>query len=131
MQSLPSAPEMRRIYALAADLNVPVLTHFQDIPSYPGSGTFDTGFGNFEAILKAYPKTKFIGHANDFWANISADYAGVNAYPSGKVKPGGVTDKWLTDYENFLVISPRCLASEGCRAMQSSRSDSSIAIRAS
>jgi len=29
-------PEMRRIYELAADMQVPVLIHFQDYPSQPG-----------------------------------------------------------------------------------------------
>ena len=42
----------------------------------------------FEAMLKAYPKTRFIGHADAFWANISADYANEAAYPAGKIKPG-------------------------------------------
>ena len=54
-------------------------------------GVFSTGFKNFEAMLKAYPKTRFIGHADAFWANVSADYANDVAYPSGPVKRGGVS----------------------------------------
>src|SRR4051794_31750596 len=88
-------PELRRMYALAADLGVPVLIHFQEVPHTPTEGTFATGFKQFEAVLKAYPKTQFIGHADAFWANVSADYANDTAYPSGKIKPGGVTDKLL------------------------------------
>ena len=65
-------PEFRRVYALAAELNVPILIHFQEVPHTPTEGVFATGFKNFEAILKAYPKTRFIGHADAFWANISA-----------------------------------------------------------
>lgn len=94
-------PELRRMYALAADLNVPILVHFQEVPHTPTEGVFSTGFKNFEAMLKAYPKTKFIGHADAFWANVSADYANDVAYPSGPVKPGGVTDKLLSDYPNL------------------------------
>ncbi len=96
-----AGPELRRMYALAAELNVPILIHFQEVPHTPTEGVFSTGFKNFEAMLKAYPKTRFIGHADAFWANISADYANQVAYPSGKVKPGGVTDKLLSDYENL------------------------------
>jgi predicted TIM-barrel fold metal-dependent hydrolase len=96
-----SGPELRRMYALAAELQVPILVHFQEVPHTPTEGVFATGFKNFEAILKAYPKTTFIGHADAFWANISADYANQDAYPAGKIKPGGVTDKLLSDYGNL------------------------------
>jgi uncharacterized protein len=95
-------PELRRAYALAADLNVPILIHFQEVPHTPTEGVFSTGFKNFEAMLKAYPKTRFIGHADAFWANVSADYANDVAYPSGAIKPGGVTDKLLSDYPNLF-----------------------------
>jgi len=97
-----SGPELRRMYALAADLSVPILVHFQEVPHTPTEGLFATGFKNFEAILKAYPKTRFIGHADAFWANISADYANQDAYPSGKIKPGGISDKLLSDYPNLF-----------------------------
>ena len=96
-----AGPEMRRAYALAADLNVPVLIHFQEVPHTPAEGVFSTGFKNFEAMLKAHPKTRFIGHADAFWANVSADYANDVAYPSGPVKRGGITDKLLSDYPNL------------------------------
>ncbi len=96
-----AGPELRRMYALAADLNVPILIHFQEVPHTPTEGVFSTGWKNFEAMLKAYPKTRFIGHADAFWANISADYANDVAYPSGPVKRGGVTDKLLSDYPNL------------------------------
>jgi predicted TIM-barrel fold metal-dependent hydrolase len=97
-----AGPELRRMYALAADLDVPILVHFQEVPHTPTEGVFSTGFKNFEAMLKAYPKTRFIGHADAFWANISADYANETAYPSGRIKPGGITDKLLSDYANLF-----------------------------
>jgi uncharacterized protein len=98
-----AGPELRRVYALAADLGVPVLVHFQEVPHTATEGTFATGFKDFEAVLKAYPKTKFIGHADAFWANISSDYANESAYPNGKIKPGGITDKLLGDYSNLFA----------------------------
>jgi predicted TIM-barrel fold metal-dependent hydrolase len=97
-----AGPELRRMYALAADLNVPILIHFQEVPHTPTEGVFATGFKNFEAMLKAYPKTRFIGHADAFWANVSADYANDVAYPAGKIQRGGVTDKLLGDYPNLF-----------------------------
>jgi predicted TIM-barrel fold metal-dependent hydrolase len=93
--------EMRRAYALAADLNVPILIHFQEVPHSATEGVFSTGFQSFETMLKAYPKTRFIGHADAFWANVSAGYDNGAAYPSGPVKPGGITDNLLSDYPNL------------------------------
>jgi len=98
-----SGPELRRVYALAGEIGVPVLVHFQEVPHTPTEGTFATGFKEFAAVLKAYPKTKFIGHADAFWANISADYANESAYPTGKIKPGGITDKLLADCANLFA----------------------------
>lgn len=77
-----AGPELQRLYALAAELDVPILVHFQEVPHTPTEGVFATGFKNFEAMLKKYPKTKFIGHADAFWANVSADYANQESYLS-------------------------------------------------
>lgn len=95
-------PELRRMYALAGELGVPILVHFQEVGHTPTEGTFSTGWKKFAAILDEYPQTKFIGHADAFWANISADYVEQEAYPSGPVKRGGVTDKLLADYPNLF-----------------------------
>ena len=94
-------PELRRMYALAAELDVPVLVHFQEVGQAAAGGTFSAGWKNFAVMLKAYPKTKFIGHADAFWANISADYHEDTAYPEGPIVPGGITDKLLSDYPNL------------------------------
>jgi predicted TIM-barrel fold metal-dependent hydrolase len=91
-------PEMKRAYELAADLGIPVLLHFQDGP--PGE-TYNEGIQRFGAILKAHPKTIFIGHANSFWANISTEAPSEIAYPKGPVKRGGVTDRLLSDFPNL------------------------------
>ena len=96
-------PELRRMYALAADLRVPILIHFQEVDHTPNEGTWSTGYAKvFESVLKAYPRTTFIGHADAFWANVSADYHDEAVYPTGPVKRGGVTDKWLGDYANLF-----------------------------
>jgi predicted TIM-barrel fold metal-dependent hydrolase len=97
-------PELRRIYALAADLRVPILIHFQEVDHFPNEGTWSTGYAKvFESVLKAYPKTTFIGHADAFWANVSADYHNEAAYPTGPITAGGTTDKWLADHPNLYA----------------------------
>ena len=98
------APEYRRIYALAADLRVPILIHFQEVDHTPNEGTWSTGYAKtFAAVLKEYSKTTFIGHADAFWANVSADYHNEAAYPAGPIKRGGVTDKLLGDFPNLFA----------------------------
>jgi uncharacterized protein len=97
------SPEAHRGYALAADLGVPILIHFQEVDHFQGEGTWSSGFAtSFEAILKAYPKTTFIGHADAFWANVSKSYQNEAAYPQGPIVRGGVTDRWLGDYPNLF-----------------------------
>jgi uncharacterized protein len=96
-------PELRRMYALAADLRVPILLHFQEVDHFEGEGAWSTGYAKtFESILKAYPKTTFIGHADAFWANVSANYHNEAAYPSGTIARGGLTDRWLGEYPNLF-----------------------------
>ena len=96
-------PELRRMYALAADLRVPLLIHFQEVDHFPNEGTWATGFAKtFASVLKAHPKTTFIGHADAFWANVSADYRNEASYPSGPIARGGVTDAWLGEFPNLF-----------------------------
>lgn len=94
-------PELQRLYALAAELDLPVMMHVQTsvVPGQPAYGIL--GFDRIEAMLKKYPKTRFVCHASDFWGGIDASYAVGGAYPSGKVRPGGLTDRLLADHANL------------------------------
>lgn len=94
---------MRRVYDLAAELRVPVLVHFQEVEHFKGEGDWNTGYREFDKVLRAHPKTTFIGHADFFWANISAELPAGVAYPEGRVKKGGLTDKWLADFPNLYA----------------------------
>jgi predicted TIM-barrel fold metal-dependent hydrolase len=102
-QVAAAGPEMQRLYALAAELNLPITIHFQEVSQAGSQGTFNTGLKKFDAMLKAYPKTTFVGHADAFWANVSADYAEDTSYPKGPIKPGGVTDRFLGEYPNLYA----------------------------
>lgn len=95
-------PELQRMYALAAELGVPVLVHFQEVDHVPGEGRWSSGFARFETMLRKYPKTTFVGHADAFWANVDARYANEAAYPTGPIARGGLTDKLLGDYPNLF-----------------------------
>ena len=86
--------EMRRIFDLARERKVPVVVHFEH-------EMYNLGIQNFSKILDAYPGVNFLGHAQTWWANIGADQDQAGMYPTGPVKPGGLTDRLLSDYPNI------------------------------
>jgi predicted TIM-barrel fold metal-dependent hydrolase len=87
--------EMQRLYELAAEYRVPVLMHWQH-------KMYSYGFERFYTMLERYPKTTFIGHAQTWWANIDKNLNDQSVlYPKGKVTPGGLTDRYLSDYPNM------------------------------
>jgi predicted TIM-barrel fold metal-dependent hydrolase len=86
----------QKLYELAAAYNVPILLHFQH-------KTYNLGFERFYKMLEKYPHTNFIGHAQCFWGNIDKNHDQTQNYPKGPVTPGGITDKYLSDYPNMFA----------------------------
>ena len=86
---------MHRVFSLAADLQMPVLMHFQ-------FGKYNTGFERFHKVLEKYPRVNFIGHAQTWWANIDKNHQQESLYPRTAVTPGGITDRLLSDYPNMF-----------------------------
>ncbi len=97
------SPEMRRVYDIAAELHAPVMMHIQTFPHFQGELPYNTGYPQFDKMLRAYPRTNFIGHGDLFWAHISADVPPDRGYPSGPIKSGGLTDRWLSDFPNLYA----------------------------
>lgn len=94
-------PRVERVIAFCDDVNWPITIHFQDGPS-----GYNQGFAeHLETYLKRYKKVRIIGHAQTFWANISAEVPPANKtlYPKGPVKPGGLLDRLLSDYPNLYA----------------------------
>jgi predicted TIM-barrel fold metal-dependent hydrolase len=89
------SPAMQKIYELAQAHRVPVLMHWQvDMYNY--------GFERFGTMLAKYPRVNFIGHAQTWWANIDKNHTlQAGLYPKGPVTPGGLTDRYLSDYPNM------------------------------
>ena len=89
--------ESQSLYELAADYGVPILMHFQH-------GTYNLGFERLGKMLKKFPRTTFIGHAQTWWANIDQNHLDQKIlYPQGPVTPGGLTDRYLADYPNMFA----------------------------
>ena len=89
------SPEMQKLYALAGEYNVPVLMHWQ-------FKMYNYGFERFHTMLEKFPRVKFVGHAQMWWANIDRNHKEPSeSYPKGPVTPGGLTDRYLSDYANM------------------------------
>jgi predicted TIM-barrel fold metal-dependent hydrolase len=56
------SPEMQKIYALARKYDVPLLMHWQ-------FKMYNYGFERFHKMLEKFPRVKFLGHAQTWWAN--------------------------------------------------------------
>jgi len=85
---------MARLAALAEEFGVPILMHFQH-------GVYNTDIQHFYKTLENFPKVNFIGHAQTWWGNVDAKHDQKVLYPTGKVTPGGITDRLLADYPNI------------------------------
>lgn len=87
-------PRSVALFKLCGELGLPVTLHFEE-------RNYNTDFGAFEEVLNTCSNTVFIGHAQTWWANISAKVPEGDYYPQGKVTPGGLIDHWLRDYPNL------------------------------
>ena len=63
---------------------------------------YNYGFERFHKMLEKFPRVNFLGHAQTWWANIDRNHTDQTVlYPKGPVTPGGLTDRYLTNYPNM------------------------------
>ena len=92
---------IENLIALCDELDWPIVVHFQD-----GKKGYNQGMAeHLEAYLRRYQRVRIIGHAQTWWANISAEVPPPEEtlYPKGPVKPGGLLDRLLADYPNLYA----------------------------
>ena len=89
-------PVIDKIATVAQANGVPVLLHFQH-------ERYNVNYGHFHRVLAKYPRVNFIGHAQNFWANVDAKQEQEILYPKWKVTSGGWTDRYLRDYPNMFA----------------------------
>ena len=94
----------KRVEAVIAqcdEFNWPITIHFQD-----GKNGYNQGIAeHLEPYLKRYKRVRIIGHAQTWWANLSADVPmpEKSLYPKGPIKPGGLLDRLMGDYPNLYA----------------------------
>jgi len=84
------------IAELAREYDVPVLLHFQE-------GRYNHHLDRFHKVLEKFPEVNFLGHAQTWWGHIDKNHKPEDLYPKGKVTPGGITDRLLSDYPNMYA----------------------------
>lgn len=82
------------VASIAQEFDVPVLMHFQH-------EAYNFHIERFHKILEKFPKVNFIGHAQTWWGNIDKNHEQAVMYPKTPVTPGGISDRYLSDYENM------------------------------
>lgn len=94
-------PRVEAVIALCDEFDWPITVHFQD-----GKNGFNQGIAeHLERYLKTYKRVRIQGHAQTWWANISAEVPPPEKtlYPKGPVKPGGLIDRLLSEYPNLYA----------------------------
>lgn len=81
------------VFAACERTQMPILFHMSPCQGY-GYGICDEpGLPQLERALKKFPGLTFIAHSQPFWyeigGNMPCDLESRNAYPQGKVAPGG------------------------------------------
>ena len=95
------SPGSIRVAELAREYNVPVILHFEH-------DLYNRHIERFGKVLEKFPTVNFIGHAVAWWGNIDKNHDQKNSYPTGPITPGGITDRYLTDYPNcYADVSAR------------------------
>jgi len=89
---------MLRIYDACGRLRLPILIHLDQY-----RGMDDVGLPRLRKLLEQFPDTVFIGHAQHWWSEVSADVTEADFcdYPARSVVPGGQLDFLLQTYKNI------------------------------
>ena len=93
-------PGAKEVYQTCGELGIPVLVHL----GYEANG-WNLDINGFENVVSEFPKTTFIAHGEGWWRQISGEVPRSSvpledAYPTGKVKPGGKVDRILQNNRN-------------------------------
>jgi len=94
-------PLMENLFYHAEKCAMPLIFHIgnhgEDYGIVDGSGLY-----GLEGALKKFPKLRFLGHSQKFWAEISGgEIDDRDGYPTGKVIPGGRVVELMRKYPNL------------------------------
>jgi predicted TIM-barrel fold metal-dependent hydrolase len=87
-------PLVWHLFGFYEQAGLPLIFHIApEVGNYYGL-VDDLGLPRLESTLARFPKLRFLGHSQPFWAEISADVTreNRNGYPTGPVTPGRIPE---------------------------------------
>ena len=95
-------PKMLNLFSYCEKYDMPVIFHLGNMGNDYGL-VDEIGLPRMEKVLGMFPKLRFLGHSQKFWAEISGDCNESNrgGYPKGKVVPGGRVPELMRKYPNL------------------------------
>lgn len=106
-------PYMFNLFRHCEACDMPVIFHLGNLGGDYGI-VDELGLPRLEKALAAFPKLKFFGHSQKFWAEIGVtDEKSRNGYPTGKVIPGRLPEL-MRKYQNLYGDLS---AGSGCNAI--------------
>ena len=113
-------PFLHAMFDAAGKLDLPVTFHMSPEAGYSYGVVDDPGLPLLEACLKRHPNTRFLGHSQAFWIEISGDAPtdreSRNQWGKGPVLPGGRVPQLFADYPN--LYGDLSANSAGCAIMR-------------
>ena len=98
-------PLLEKIFATAGELELPITFHMSPEVGYSYGIVDDPGLPLLERALQKFPKTKFLGHSQTFWIEMSGDAPtekeARNQWGKGSVAPGGRVPELFAKYPNL------------------------------
>ena len=91
-------PMQQRVYEACDRLGLAIVMHIDHWINRD-----ETGLPGFERMLKTYGNVKWVGHAQYFWREISAEVGEGERYPEGPVTPGGRLDELFRNNSNLFA----------------------------
>ena len=98
-------PLLETIFAAAGMLGLPVTFHMSPEVGYSYGVVDDPRLPLLEHALQKFPETKFLGHSQTFWIEMSGDAPtekeARNQWGKGPVVPGGRVPELFAEYPNL------------------------------
>ncbi len=110
---------MQNLFRAAEETEMPITFHLSPFVGYSYGIVDYKGLPQLEETMKRFPRLKFFGHSQTFWAEISADPTESErmGYPRGKVTEGRLP-RLMRQYPNLYGDLS---AGSGCNALKRDR----------
>lgn len=109
-------PRVLALFKGAEAAGLPVTFHLSPFVGHDYGLVVQQGMPELEEVLQRFPKLKFFGHSQTFWAEIGANPTANErmGYPKGSITEEGAVPRLMRKYENLYGDLS---AGSGCNAL--------------